>query len=617
MNPVRNIRSRPWPIRLEVSRVWPALALVLAGLVLAQPVRAAKKDYSYETDPIRLGNRALEENRLVDAQKHYEEALQNEYQIHRAHFGLAEIHRNRVEYAEAENLYRLAITESQMEKKEYPEARAGLGRTLLRLGRLDEAEAEFAAALKEKSGLWIARYGMARVSIEKGDYASAANYLKEGKGKKGLKDGEDLYRYGEALIAFAQGNLDEAEKLALQAFYLNASDPEYGTLVAQVYTRKGQVGMAIKAYEDAFATPGFVPGAMAIHELGALYQKEQRWNDALEKYREAVQADSNLALAWKDMGYLYSLGNRHDDAAGAYVRYIQLQPNDPEGLLGLAQACLKTRRYTQALQAAEKAVELESDNIEARLTLARAAFANKDEARADSLYATVTDTLHFEADDYLRMAQLLQQRKDLAGAEVRVDKALARDSTLAEAHYLKGMLALGQERDREAAGHLRDAVRLERENPSYWLNLGITQMRLKDIAGAIQSLTEAKRLAPQAVQVLTLKAQAHLLAEQTREAIDEYKAARAVEQQNAGVLRGLGLCYLKLQDYGQATPVLREATTLEPNNCDGWAWYGQALALQNRFNEALTALDKGLALCPTHATAKKLSDLIKAQNQKQ
>ena len=49
---------------------------------------------------------------------------------------------------------------------------------------------------------------------------------------------------------------------------------------------------------------------------------------------------------------------------------------------------------------------------------------------------------------------------------------------------------------------------------------------------------------------------------------------------------------------------------MDPNNADGWAFYGQALALENRLPEAVTALKKALAINPEHPSAKKLLAII-------
>jgi tetratricopeptide (TPR) repeat protein len=584
-----------------------------ATLFLPSWAVAAKKGYTYETDPIRLGMKALEEGRLEDAQTQFDEALQNEYQVPKAHFGLAEILRHQGSYADAEPLYRLSGTEIAMERggSDFAERPAGLGLALLKLGRIDEAEGEFQKALVLKSGLWEARYGLARVALAKNDLVKAEKQLSDGSGVKGLKDGEDLYHYGMGLLLFQRERLEEAEKEALKAFTMNPNDPEYGTLVADVYTKRDAPTLAIEAYEKALAMPGAKPTARVLHSLGVLYQQEKRYNDAIAKYRESAQADSNFAPAWKDMGALYSLAKRNDEAARAYLRYAQIVPGDPEGLLGLAEACLKTKRYKQALDAAEKAYAKDSTKVEIRLSLARAAFLNKDKGRASAIYSTVTDTTMLAAEDYVRLGQFKLEAKDFEGAEKDFQSAITRDSTQAEADYYLGFVDLRNERNDMAVEHFKRAIAQAPDNAAFFLNMGIAQMRMKQNLEAAQSLREAVRLAPTSAQGHIFLAQALMMADSLGPAINEYQKARELEPENASALRGLGLGYLKRNSYGQAVDVLSRATEVDPNNADGWAWLGQALALLNRTPEALKALEKALAINPAHPSAKKLLDILK------
>lgn len=594
-----------------------SLVLALMGFVLlAGPgvSQAAKKGYTYETDPIRLGMKALEEQRLEDAQKNFEEALQNEYQIAKAHFGLAEILRVQGSYLDAEPLYRLSGTELAMEKgsSDFAERPAGLGLVLLKLDRLDEAQKEFDKALSIKGNLWEAQYGLARVALAKNDLAAAEKLLSKGSKEKGTREGEDLYHYGMGLLLFLQDSLEEAEKEALKAFTMNANDPEYGTLVADIYMKRNAPTLAIDAYEKALSAPGSKPSARVRHALGVLYEQEKRYNDAIREYREAATVDSNFAPAWKDMGELYYLAKRFDESAGAYLRYAQLEPGDPEALLGLAQACLKTKRYRQALEAAEKAYEKDSTNVEIRLTLARAAFQNKDKERAAAIYATVNDTTQLGAEDYLRLGQFKLEAQDLAGAEADFLNAAGRDSTLSEAYYYLGFVDLRQDRTDQAIERFVQAINLDPENAAYYLNLGIARLRARQNVAAVADLRDAVRLAPTSAQGHIFLAQALMSADSLNAAITEYQKAREIEPDNASALRGLGLGYLKRSSYGQAVEVLDRATEVEPDNADGWAWLGQALALQNRTPEAMKSLDRALAIKPDHPSAKKLMDILKA-----
>ncbi len=302
---------------------------------------AAKKSYRYEDDPIRLGLKALEEGRIDEARNYFNEAITNEHQVYRAHYGMAELLSVQADYANAEPLYRQAIIEKGKEtgSPDFPEAHVGLGTVLLRLQRAAEAKQEFEQALSEKGNLWEAQYGLARIAIEDGKLDDALALLDKGAKKKGFKEREDLYRYGMGLVQFKKDDLLSAEKNALAAFAINPNDPDYGTLVAEIYTKRGARTLAIDAYVKALETPGLMVTAPVHHRLGVLYQEEKRYNDALEQYKQAVRMDSTYAPAVKDMASLYALANRNEEAATAFLAYSRLRPDDSAGFSGFAEAC--------------------------------------------------------------------------------------------------------------------------------------------------------------------------------------------------------------------------------------------------------------------------------------
>ncbi len=179
----------------------PAL-LVAASLaaVAAADAAAQSRTYALDEDPVRRGNRALEAGRLDEAEADFREALAAQYQVAPARYGLARIASRRGRWAEAEGFYReAAAARAERDGAEYPEARAGLGLLLLRLGRDDEASVEFDRALAAKPDLWEGLYGRARLLAARGDVAAARRLLARGAQRRGPAQGEDLYHHGLAL----------------------------------------------------------------------------------------------------------------------------------------------------------------------------------------------------------------------------------------------------------------------------------------------------------------------------------------------------------------------------------------------------------------------------------
>jgi tetratricopeptide (TPR) repeat protein len=612
----RNHERRRSSVRTPEPRrqrcVGAVLAVVIA-LVAALPALAAKKSYRYEEDPIRLGRKALTEGRLDDARRFFADAVQNEWEIAQARYGLGEILRTQGQFAEAETMYRQAILDRNAASggAPYPEANASLGLVLLRQDRKDEAKRELTAALEQKSGLWEANFGMARILFDEKKWDDALRYIEKGAGKKGVAEGEDLYRYGLARVQFAKEEVAEAEKNALRALNLNPNESEYGTLVAEIYTARKAPTLAIQAYENALTSPGVVPTPQVHQNLGLLYEGEKQYTDALRHYKEAMQTDSTFAPAYKSAGRLYNLATRYPDAARFYLKYTQLKPDDAEGQLGLAEAFFKMGTSRKAQEAAEKAYAIDSTDSRVRLLLARTTFLTNDLARSERFFASVPDTGRYEPADWVRLAQIAIGQKKLERADTLLAIALTKDSTMADAYSAKGKIYLNRQKPDSAAIHFEKSLVLAPNSAPTKINLGIAYLQLKRPQDAAKTLREAVALSPDFAPARVYLGQALLSSDSLAAALKEYKKATELDSTNGAALRGAAFVYMKRGEYGEAVKLLRQATEADPRSADSWVVLGQALAGMNSVPEAIKAVEKGLELNPNHEQGKKVLDILK------
>lgn len=608
---------RSWlrKVSIRAPRSLGFTALLAAALVLvaASSALAAKKSYRYEEDPIRLGKKALTEGRLDDAKTYFQDAVQNEWEVDQAKFGLAELARTQGQYADAETMYREAVLARNQSEDgaAYPEASAGLGLVLLRQGRTDDARREFNAALSAKGGLWEANFGMARILMDEKKWDEALPYVEKGKGRKGVAEGEDLYRYGMARIEFNKGEVDAAEKDALLALNLNPNESDYGTLVAEIYTAKKAPTLAIQAYENALSAPGVIPTPQVHWNVGQLYEGEKQFTDALRHYKEAMQTDSTYAPAYKNAGRLYVLATRYQDAVPYFLKYTQLRPEDPEGQLNLAEAFFKMGSSRMAQDAADKAYALDSTNARTRLLLARTAFMSNDMPKSEKFFGSVADTALYEAADWIKLAQIAIAQKRLDRADTLLTIGLAKDSTQAEAYSAKGKIHLNRQQPDSAAAAFEKSLAMAPNSAPTKINLGIAYLQLKRPLDAVRTLREAVTQSPDFVPTRVYLGQALVSADSLSAALVQYKKALELDATNGAALRGAAYVHMKRGEYGQAVTLLRQATEADPRSADSWVVLGQALAGMNNVPEAIKAVEKGLELNPNHEQGKKVLGVLK------
>jgi tetratricopeptide (TPR) repeat protein len=561
-----------------------AAPILLAGLFAFATATAAPPEYTFDTDPIRLGTKAIEEDRDADARVQFEKALAEGYQPAKARHGLATLARLAGHAAEAESLYLAALAARAAEGKgeDYPEARAGLGIALLRAGRDAEAAAAFEAALTSKPKLWEALYGRARLLMKEGRWDEAKILLDQGKGLKGRGDGLDLLHHATALYERGRGNLDAAETAALLASAVNAADPEYGALLAEIYLQKGVPALAIETWERAFAAPDAVPSAAALTTLGGLYRGAKRYNDARDAYLRAITTDSTHVPAFRELADLYRLADQPDKALLVSRKWLEMAPSDRAALLSVSGSALASGQPAVALDAADKAMVTDSLAVDVRLAWARAALQSRDtplKARGAAVYLLLPDSVRTPSLD-------------------------------AEARFQQGMVDLAQGATDSAVAHLTEAARLDTAAALYPLNLGIALLRARRNAEAIPAFRRALALNATMVLAHVYLAGALALTADLAGAETEYRKALELEPENAAALRGLAFCAIRKSDFSEAARLYQAATAADPGNADGWAGLGNARLGLKDYDAAEAAFQKARAIDPENSTLKKGLELL-------
>lgn len=589
------------------------LALTLGAPGLLSTASLAAPRYTFDVDPVRLGTKALEEGRLADAKARFVEALTNDYQSDRAQFGLAEVARREGRVKDAEGLYRQALAaRAATGKPAYPEAHAALGLLLISTNRAPEAGAEFNQALAEKPGLWEAVYGQARLLLAEQKWAEAKPLIDKGATRHGLKEGEDRYQHALALWLVGTGDLAQAETAALTAFSIDSANPEYGTLVARIYDQRNTPALAVDAYERALASPGMTPTAPVLNDLGQLYQKVGRLNEARDAYARAIGLDSTFAPPLKNLGTLYLSARQFDKAARVFNTYVAAVPTDLEGLVGLANAAREARLAAPALDAARRAMAIDSTRADVRAAFARAGLGSRDKAvraTAARLFLAL-DPAGRTAADLVQVAAWQTETKQFAAADSSLIEAGRLEPTLPDIPFQRGLLGLAQGKPDSAIVQFQAAIQLAPANALYHLNLGVARLTARQNLAAIPDLRRAVALSDELTTGHILLGQALVQADSLTAAESEYRRALELEPGNAKALRGLGYCTIRRSAYAEAAKHYKAAAEADPGNADGWAGLGNAqLGLKN-WNGAEASFKKAQAIDPNNVTLKNGLELL-------
>lgn len=123
-----------------------------------------------------------------------------------------------------------------------------------------------------------------------------------------------------ALAAIALGKVDLAVSLANEAVAQDPDSPIFGEILAEASRKVGtsNTSPAQPSASATSATPGTSPGSASTAPTTA--DPVER---AVEQYEKAVSLDPSLFSSWNNLGVMYAKSDRHDDALRAFRLAIQ------------------------------------------------------------------------------------------------------------------------------------------------------------------------------------------------------------------------------------------------------------------------------------------------------
>jgi len=202
------------------------------------------------------------------------------------------------------------------------------GLALEKLGRLDEAEAAFEAALTTDTGDGQAALGLAIVALKRGDAAGARGRLE--KARPLLTNGGAppaiFYSYG-ILAAALQGDFGEAAALGAEGLELHPDESALLVNLGAVEEHLGRDKEAEALYLKAVATAE--PTPQAHKSLGDVAYKRGDYGEARKHFERAVKLDPRLGDdVYQKLGEIADNDDDQDWALMLWRRALELNPNN-------------------------------------------------------------------------------------------------------------------------------------------------------------------------------------------------------------------------------------------------------------------------------------------------
>jgi protein O-mannosyl-transferase len=247
-----------------------------------------------------------------------------------------------------------------------PVAHNCLGLDLFQKGRLDEAIAQYQAALKISPRYEDAHNNLGNALVQKGQVDDAIAQYQEAL-KINPRMAEAHYNLANALAQ--EGRVDEAIAEYQESLKINPDVPEVRNNLGLALVQKGQADAAIAQYEEALKiNPDY---GDAHDNLGdALAQKGQA-DEATTQFQEALKINPNDVEAHNSLGNISGQAGKWDEAISQYQEALKINPNYANAHAGLGTVLAQKGQVTEAIAQFQEALKLQPQNTTLQNNFAR------------------------------------------------------------------------------------------------------------------------------------------------------------------------------------------------------------------------------------------------------
>jgi serine/threonine protein kinase/tetratricopeptide (TPR) repeat protein len=474
-------------------------------------------------------------------------------------------------------------------------------------GLMDSLTSKLSNLDAQQQSLWVVPSSVVR-SRKVSDPSSAgkelgANLVVKGSIRRDSKnveltvnliDAKDLRQIGSAVLDDATGDLanlqDEAVARLGRLMNINvtadmlratggrASPAAYELYLKalglmQRYDKPGNLDQAISVLHDAVQTDSQF--ALAFASLGEAYRlKNQvdpnpRWIDQASAMLErAVQLDQHLASAFVTLGRIHEDAGKHDLAVQEFQKALAQNYRNAEALSGMGNAQESAGQIVQAEQTYKKAIALRPDYWDGYNSLAL--FYDRQNRYPEAI-EQVKRAIQLVPDNsqlYLNLGAFYVDAGDEkfhSQAEQALKKSLELNPSYPAFANL-GLLYFDEKRYSEAADMTEKALKINDQNYIVWANLILAYQWLGDKAKTEAAREKAIHAAEQTIRAKPSDALAHsvlacLYAQkgERERSLSHIDTALALAPANPNVLDNVGSAFERLGDRAKAKQYVKKA----------------------------------------------------------
>jgi tetratricopeptide (TPR) repeat protein len=446
-----------------------------------------------------------------------------------------------------------------------------------------------------------------------------------------------LYKYYAAVK-----RLPDAENILRMKVANNPSDPASALELAAFYAADSRENEMKAVMQRLLDDPKTFPDARL--QVGDLYAKLQRWDDALHQYDAGTRVDSKRRIAYlRKIADVWLAQGKGEEASQVMDEILQRLPHDPSARgvkASLLIAVGKPDDVEKAAKELKSLVDESPKNFVWHFNLGRALAAKGDLEGARVQFQEAVNLQRSSLPPRLALLELAQARHDYKSSVYYADEILALHPDMLSVKLARAVGLMYSGRDQEA---LADFAVMERHfpnDPEVHIQVAVMELRerkfkqaedsfrklmaqskgvnhgddTRAINGLIETLTaenqpdkaisvlqDELKNSPDSIPIRSLLAKTAALEAKYDLAIEQYRQLLARAPNSGAVCLSLGIAYRMKGDFANAIPLLEKARALAPKDPVPMIRLGGVFALTGRRPEAIALYRDALKLKPDDA----------------
>src|SRR6266699_3168266 len=283
-----------------------------------------------------------------------------------------------------------------------------------------------------------------------------------------------------------------------------AAETEYTAILAEGYRAVGRIYSARQKHKQAIAA--FEAAALyqptseqTLLDLALTYYEAGLFDKALQPLQKAIALNAQNSSAHSMLGKTYFSLREYEKAAAELKAALDFGSDDFDTSFTLAIAYLQQRQFTDARQVFDSMLQHLGDRPELHVVIGRAlrVAGRLPEAIDEFKKAIALDPSLPRVHDNLALAYLMNEGASrLLDAEQEFKIELATNPDEFFANYYLGIVYIFQRKWELAIAFLKNASRVQADNPDPYFQLGQAYQELQKHDQAIETLKKAIALNP-------------------------------------------------------------------------------------------------------------------------